>query len=220
MPYLKKVIAEPEPVDCRILTAALDLFVNNGFHNVSVHEVQKQADVSIGSIYNHFGGKEGIAKALYHHLLNEIQDLVDCAIKEKTTSVERCNEIIRQLFNYTETHPNIISYIFHPRHNEFLPDEPPICNSSPFVTIRDIIQAGMDNGEIKKGSIWVTSAAIYGGPIRMIHLRIDKVIETPLPNLLDEILDNIWQGTLTNNADIEANPDKKLNLVEKMEMPN
>ncbi len=218
MPYLKKVIPAPEPIDCRILTAALDLFVNNGFHNVSVHDVQKQADVSIGSIYNHFGGKEGIAKALYEHLLIEMQDLVDCAIQDKTTAIARCNEIISKLFNYTETHRNIIAYILHPRHNEFIPDEPPICNSSPFVSIREIIQQGMDDGEIKKCNLWVASAAIYGGPIRMINLRLDNIIEQPLPELLDEILENVWQGMLGDKAEINAN--SKLSLVEKMEVPN
>ena len=50
MPYLNKEVQTPEPVDCRILTAALDLFVERGFHNVSVHDVQKNANVSIGSI--------------------------------------------------------------------------------------------------------------------------------------------------------------------------
>lgn len=218
MPYLKKVIPAPEPVDCRILTAALDLFVNKGFHNVSIHDVQKQAEVSIGSIYNHFGGKEGIAKALYEHLLLEMQDLVDCAIKEKDTAIERCNEIITQLFNYTESHRNIISYVFHPRHNEFITDEPPICNSSPFMSIRGIIQQGMDSGEIKQHNIWVASAAIYGGPIRMIHLRLDNVIEQPLPELLDDIIDSVWQGMLGENAEITS--DNKLSLVKNVEMPN
>ena len=218
MPYLKRVIPTPESVDCRILTAALDLFVNRGFHNVSVHDVQKQADVSIGSIYNHFGGKEGIAKALYNHLLIEMQDLVDCAINDKSTAIERCNEIIRQLFSYTETHRNIISYIFHPRHNEFISDEPPICNSGPFVSIREIIQQGMDSGVIKTKNLWVASAAIYGGPIRMINLRLDNIIKEPLPNLLDEILQCVWYGMLGDKADISS--DTKLSLVEKMEMPN
>lgn len=218
MPYLKKVIPAPEPVDCRILTAALDLFVNKGFHNVSIHDVQKQAEVSIGSIYNHFGGKEGIAKALYEHLLIEMQDLVDCAIKEKDTAIERCNEIITQLFNYTESHRNIISYVFHPRHNEFITDEPPICNSSPFMSIRGIIQQGMDSGEIKQHNIWVASAAIYGGPIRMIHLRLDNVIEQPLPELLDDIIDSVWQGMLGENAEMTS--DNKLSLVKNVEMPN
>jgi len=210
MPYLKKVIPAPEPVDCRILTAALDLFVNKGFHNVSVHDVQKQAEVSIGSIYNHFGGKEGIAKALYEHLLLEMQDLVDCAINDKTTAVERCNEIISQLFHYTETHRNIISYIFHPRHNEFITDEPPICNSAPFVTIRDAIQQGIDSGEIRACNLWVAASAIYGAPIRMIHLRLDNVIEEPLPNLLDEVLESVWQGMLAEEAGIHS--EKKLSL--------
>ncbi len=72
MPYLTREAPSPEPIDCRILTAALELYVNRGYHNVSVHDVQKLANVSIGSTYRHFGGKEGIAKALYHHLLNEM----------------------------------------------------------------------------------------------------------------------------------------------------
>lgn len=211
MPYLKKVIPAPEPVDCRILTAALDLFVNKGFHNVSIHDVQKQADVSIGSIYNHFGGKEGIAKALYEHLLIEMQDLVDCAIKDKDTAIERCNEIISQLFSYTESHRNIIAYVFHPRHNEFITDEPPICNSSPFVSIREIIQQGMDSGEIKKQNIWVASAAIFGGPIRMINLRLDNTIEQPLPELLGDIIESVWQGMLGEDAELTTG--SKLSLV-------
>ncbi|MES9894081.1 MAG: TetR/AcrR family transcriptional regulator, partial [Candidatus Thiodiazotropha endolucinida] len=61
MPHLKKITPANAPVDCRILSTALDLFVERGFHNVSIHDIQKQANVSIGSIYNHFGGKEGVA---------------------------------------------------------------------------------------------------------------------------------------------------------------
>jgi len=209
MPYLKKVIPLPEPVDCRILTAALDLFVNKGFHNVSVHDVQKQANVSIGSIYNHFGGKEGIAKELYNHLLIEMQDLVDCAIDDKDTAIDQCNEIIRQLFNYTESHRNIIAYIFHPRHNEFITDEPPICNSSPFVSIRNIIQQGMDAGEIKQSNILIASSAIYGAPIRMIHLRLENVIEQPLPELCDEIIELIWLGMKNKETKTKAKAKAK-----------
>lgn len=82
MPYLKKTIPQPEPIDCRILTAALDLFVQHGYHNISIHEIQKQAQVSIGSIYNYFGGKEGVARALYQHILHELDQVVDDVIAE------------------------------------------------------------------------------------------------------------------------------------------
>ena len=196
MPYLKKSTPANEPVDCRILTAALDLFVERGFHNVSVHDVQKEANVSIGSIYNHFGGKEGIAKALYYHLMKEFEEMIEDVIAEDLSSRERCNKLILQLFQYTETKRNIISFMLHAKHREFLPDEPPICSSTPFKTLRSIVQQGMDDGEIRQGEPWVVAAAVFGGAIRMIHLRLDGVIKDPLTRYYDELVDCMWQGML------------------------
>lgn len=194
MPYLNKTIPEPEPLDCRILTAALDLFVERGFHNVSVHDVQRQSQVSIGSIYKHFGGKEGIAKALYYHLLNEFDEMVDKVVEEVSGSRARCNRIIALLFEYTETRRHIIEYMLHAKHREFLPDEPPICSSTPFRSMRRIVQEGMDTGEIRQGDPWVVAASVFGGAIRLIHLRLNGMVETPLPRLYDEVIDCMWRG--------------------------
>jgi AcrR family transcriptional regulator len=196
MPYLKKSIPANESVDCRILTAALDLFVERGFHNVSVHDIQKQANVSIGSIYNHFGGKEGIAKALYYHLIREMEEMVEDVIAEDLGHRERCNKIIHLLFEYTETRRNIVSFMLHAKHREFLPDEPPICNSPPFKGIHSIVQEGMEAGEIRQGESWVVAASVFGGAIRMIHLRLDGIIKEPLIQYYDELIDCMWQGVL------------------------
>ncbi|MCG8083292.1 MAG: TetR/AcrR family transcriptional regulator, partial [Candidatus Thiodiazotropha taylori] len=51
MLHLKKTATEDLPVYDRILSTALDLFVERGYHNVSIHDIQKMANVSIGSIY-------------------------------------------------------------------------------------------------------------------------------------------------------------------------
>ncbi|MCP3868400.1 MAG: TetR/AcrR family transcriptional regulator [Gammaproteobacteria bacterium] len=194
MSYLKKDTPIPEPMDCRILTAALNLFVEHGFHSVSVHDVQKDANVSIGSIYKHFGGKEGIAKALYYHLLNEFEEMVNDVTEEDLTSRERCNKIIALLFSYTESRRNIVSYMLYAKHREFLPDEPPICSSAPFIAMRNIVQQGIDSGEIRSGDPWVIAASVFGGAIRMIHLRLDGVIKEPLTEFYDEVVDCMWQG--------------------------
>lgn len=194
MHYLKKMTPANAPVDIRILSTALDLFVERGFHNVSVHDIQKQANVSIGSIYNHFGGKEGVAKALYYHLITEMENLVKDVIAEDLSFRESCNRIIYLLFEYTETKRNIVAYVLHAKHQEFLPDEPPICSSTPFKTMRDIVQKGIDSGEIRPGHPWVIASTIFGGAIRLIHLRLDQVITEPLPNLYDELIDCMWHG--------------------------
>jgi len=194
MPYLQRETPDPEPIDCRILTAALDLFVDKGFHNVSIHEIQKQADVSIGSIYNHFGGKEGVASALYKHILNEMDELIDGVTEDVNSPSEQCKEIIRQLFEHTETHQNIMAFVFHAKHTEFLPNVPLICNASPFIKIREIISQGIERGEFIDTDAWVAASSIFGGAIRMIQLRLDGLIENPLPEYYDQIIQSAWCG--------------------------
>ncbi len=200
MPYLKRDAPNPEPIDCKILTAALDLFVNKGYHSVSIHEIQKLADVSIGSIYNHFGGKEGIAKALYKHILNEMDELIDSVIEDVESPPEQCKEIIKQLFEHTETHQNIMAFVFHAKHTEFVPDEPLICNASPFIKIREIISQGINTGEFINTDSWVAASTIFGGAIRMIQLRLDGVIEQPLTDYYEMIIDAAWVGVSSNDV--------------------
>lgn len=205
MPYLNKSPPNPEPLDCRILNAALDLFVLKGYHNVSVHDVQRESDVSIGSIYKYFGGKEGIAKALYDRLLAELDEMLDNIIHQYHHPKDRCEAIIRQLFEYTETHPHIIAYIFHAKHVEFISDESPLCNTRPFSKMHDIVQEGIKKGQFRKINPRVATANVFGGAIRLIHLRLDKVIEEPLTLYLNETLENIWHGMETS-SDTGAKP--------------
>ncbi len=206
MPYLNRPAPSPEPIDCKILTAALDLFVDKGYHNVSIHEVQKQANVSIGSIYKHFGGKEGIAQALYKHILNEVDEMIDGVTRDINTPIEQLEEIIKQLFEHTETHKKIISFVFHSKHADFLSDEPLICNAAPFIQIRNITAQAIKNGELKDIDTYVATSIIFGGAIRMIQLRLDGVIEKPLIDYIDLLLTSLWSGIKTTPAHVEAHP--------------
>lgn len=207
MPFLNKTAPVPESLDCRVLTAALDLFVVRGFHNVSVHDIQRGSQVSIGSIYKHFGGKEGVAKALYYHLLKEFEEMMDRVMAEAPGSRERCNRIIALLFEYTESRPNIIEFMLHAKHREFLPDEPPICSSTPFKGMRSIVQQGMEAGEIRQGNPWVVAATVFGGAFRLIHLRLDGVMKQPLTECYDELIEAMWQGVGTGKVSTEKKPE-------------
>lgn len=197
MPYLDKENGPNEPIDCRILTAGMDLFVENGYHNVSIHDIQKRAGVSIGSIYNHFGGKEGVARGLYEFLLGELEKMVDDVVASEVTTEARCRELIRRLFHYTESRRNIIAFVFNAKHREFLTDERSICCSTPFEKMRDIVAQGMEDGTFEQVNPWVAASAVFGGAIRMIQLRLDGLIDQPLPEFVDEVVDTAWNGVKT-----------------------
>jgi len=194
MPYLKRQAPCPEPIDCRILTAALNLFVKKGYYNVSIHEIQKLSDVSIGSIYNYFGGKEGVAKALYKHVLNEVDELIDAITEEIDSPIEQLEEIIKQLFEHTETHPEIIAFIFHTKHTEFLPDEPLMCDTEPFIKLKNITDQASKSGKLKTIDSPVAASIIFGSTMRMIQLRLDGLLEMPPVEYLNTIMGSLWGG--------------------------
>lgn len=55
-----------------ILAAALDLFVERGFHGTSVPSVADKAGVASGTIYHYFDSKEALVNALYRRWKGEI----------------------------------------------------------------------------------------------------------------------------------------------------
>jgi TetR/AcrR family transcriptional regulator len=48
----------------QMLAAALELFSEKGFHNVSMHEIAERAEFAIGTLYKFFKNKEDLYKAL------------------------------------------------------------------------------------------------------------------------------------------------------------
>ena len=48
----------------QMLAAALELFSEKGFHNVSMHEIAKKAEFAIGTLYTFFKNKEDLYKSL------------------------------------------------------------------------------------------------------------------------------------------------------------
>jgi AcrR family transcriptional regulator len=56
-----------------ILDAALECFVERGVAATTIEDVRAQSGASVGSIYHHFSGKEGIAAALYVAALRDYQ---------------------------------------------------------------------------------------------------------------------------------------------------
>jgi AcrR family transcriptional regulator len=69
-----------------ILEAALAEFNAHGVAGASIEDVRRRSGASVGSIYHHFGGKDGIAGALFLEGLREYQEMfVDALAQAKST---------------------------------------------------------------------------------------------------------------------------------------
>lgn len=181
----------------QVLNTSLHLFSNDGYFNTSIHDIQRASDVSMGSIYNHFAGKEAIAKALYDELLDQMEAVVDQATQEYQSAYDQGKAMVKAMFDMAESEPEKIGFILNARHREFLTNEPAICSSQPFVKLRDIVIKGMQRGEIRDMEPWLAASMVFGPAIRMIVLRLDGMIEKPLPESLEELWELTWGGVKT-----------------------
>lgn len=195
MPRLAKVTDfDQPPAREQVLRTALRLFTDHGYFNTSVHDIAQAAKVSIGSIYHHFKDKEGIAKALFEHLVSRMGTAFDAIEDTNPTAHNRCRAVVELLFKMTEEEPAVMAYMLHAQHQEFMPGERPVCSSRPFTQMRTMVREGMEAGEVRRMDPLVAATCLFGGPIRMISLRLDGILERPLQHYLDEVWSASWRS--------------------------
>jgi len=178
----------------KVMQTALELFSEHGYFNTSIHDIRRAADVSIGAIYHHFGNKEALAKALYDSLVLRMElDIADACDGHERCH-DRCRAIIARLFESTVDSPRMMQFVLLAQHREFLRDEPPICSSRPFQMMKQVVEEGIDGGEVRDIEPWIAASAVFGGALRMMQLALDHALEHPLASYLDEVVDCGWRA--------------------------
>ena len=178
----------------QIRGVALTLFSQKGYFNTSVHDIVRTSGLSIGSVYHHFGDKEGVARAIYHQLLDQVDAAIESIHQQHQTAHDRCRAIISMMFEMVEADPSAVEFILYSKHRDFLPDEKPICSSKPFELMRSIVSEGIEQGEIAHVDPIVASTCLFGGAFRLMSLRLDGILQEPLPNYLDDTWRCSWRA--------------------------
>jgi AcrR family transcriptional regulator len=89
-----------------ILEAALRGFAEKGLAGTTVEEVRLRSGASVGSIYHHFGDKEGIAAALYVDLLRDYQAGVVAVLTEGRGAEQTVKGLVRHHLRWVEADPD------------------------------------------------------------------------------------------------------------------
>jgi AcrR family transcriptional regulator len=78
---LKDWIPIPGTVTGRLVEAATDLFAAYGCEQVSVQQIAKQAELTTGAIYHHFGSKRQLFEVIRHDMERRIADRMAGAVE-------------------------------------------------------------------------------------------------------------------------------------------
>ena len=78
-----------------MLAAALELFSEKGFHNVSMHEIAQKSEFAIGTLYKFFKDKEDLYKALMLEQAEEFREALTKATEESTDEIEKLRNYVK-----------------------------------------------------------------------------------------------------------------------------
>lgn len=88
-----------------ILAAAERLFLVRGYRSTTVDELADEADVALGTLYAHFGGKDGVYAALVDHALELDRRYCDEGFASGATPLERLVGLSEGYLHFAREHP-------------------------------------------------------------------------------------------------------------------
>jgi AcrR family transcriptional regulator len=169
-------------VQDEILLAALKLFAEKGYFNVSLIDIKEAAGIkNTGIIYQHFKTKQMIAAQLYANVLDSLNSSIDDIRLQNEKPSEQLRGIVDLLFKLTDDAPDVMRFLLLLKTNEFLPEAIPLHKSAAVIEILKIIEAGIKAGEIRTISPQLGYAHFFG--------IIDNTLRLVLTGYLDRKAD-------------------------------
>ncbi|MFD7522540.1 TetR/AcrR family transcriptional regulator [Paenibacillus chitinolyticus] len=95
-----------------IRTAAMEVFIEKGYHASVIDDIAKRAGVSKGLMYNYYKGKEDLLAEMVKMRIEEINHVMHTAAALSSPS-EQLRHIIEGAINNVKQHPKIYRFYLH-----------------------------------------------------------------------------------------------------------
>ena len=106
----------------RALVAALALFDAQGVEATTIEQLREAADISIGSLYHHFGSREGLVLALYEDLLAQYRTAITAALVRQSGIRELLDAFVTTHIGWAMQNPTAERFLSEHRHHRTLSD--------------------------------------------------------------------------------------------------
>jgi AcrR family transcriptional regulator len=140
-----------------ILEAALESL--EAGEEVTIEGVRERSGASVGSIYHHFGDKDGILGALYAQILVGYQAGVLRALKTAADAEEGIKALVRHHLRWVERNPERARFLLDGAARERAGEEVEALNKPLFATVAAWVEG---QEEIRSVRLEVFFVALFG----------------------------------------------------------
>jgi TetR/AcrR family transcriptional regulator len=184
-----------------ILEAALGLFSEKGFHNVSMQEIAQKAEFAIGTLYKFFANKEDLYKALVLEQSEKFDNALMQSIEESDDETEKLRNYVRAKGDVFTANVSMIRLYFaetrgasfnimagldseiRERYGHFLEE------------LASVFASGMEKKRFKKiGEPYYLAVSIESLTNAFLFLWLEAPDRHPYPDDPDTILNILFKG--------------------------
>ncbi|RRS04612.1 TetR/AcrR family transcriptional regulator [Aquabacterium soli] len=179
----------------RIEKAVLELFSSQDFHDVSLLDVAKAANVSLQTIYKYFGSKEVLVYAMLDVMLGRLAERMIDHLQGIDDARERLRKTCWVTLDYMDKHPAVMMLLFTAvpitRHRNIRIYESPDLMGSFLSVFRDGQDRGVLNNRVSSKILLDVFMGVIG---RVVLMHIVRGEQRSLIDQFDELFGILWRA--------------------------
>lgn len=94
-----------------ILDAAFKLLVEEGSQDATIHDILRNAGVTLATFYKYFESKQAVADELHVQLRMELDGRLSAVLLDQGTARERIHELWTRMASYQSDHRHIFAFL-------------------------------------------------------------------------------------------------------------
>lgn len=135
-----------------ILRAAEEEFSNKGLYGTRVDEIAKKANINKRMIYEYFGSKESLYKAVLVEVYSRLSQMEIESLKNEGSCTQKIRNIIHAYFEFIRDNPSFVNMVLWENLNRaryFNELDIKAIKDPTISLLREIIEEGKQNGSFR-----------------------------------------------------------------------
>ncbi|MGB4924984.1 MAG: TetR/AcrR family transcriptional regulator [Giesbergeria sp.] len=179
----------------RLEKAVLELFSSRDFHEVSLQDVARSANVSLQTIYKYFGSKEALVYTMLDTLLGRLAERMIDHLQGIDDARERLRKTCWVTLDYMDKHPAVMLLMFTAvpvsRHKNIDIYESPELMGAFLGVLKDGQARGVLNSQVSSKVLLDVFMGMVG---RVVLMHIVRGEQTPLTDQFNELFHILWRA--------------------------
>ena len=181
----------------QILLATLAQFSEHGLMDTTIAAISQRSGASVGSIYHHFGDREGVLYALYRQCFAVCFDQLKQAVQAETTAKAGIITLVSTYLAWIEAHPQHGRFMYEASGGDLLlnhHEQIMAFKGEFYVEIMQWMQPHIAAGKIIALPPWAYDVIMMGPAHEFARRWLAGMREMPLETAQTIIADAIWRA--------------------------